>query len=178
MALQAPVATFLVLIFTLLSAMPIAAQSTPQGYYHWVDENGRMHFSQTPPLDAPPVSFIPARKKNFSDNPYSENQTEAVETFDDIFDEDFDDELSPKNQASSKTDKDKGSKYQGAMEILPQKSEETCKAAQYNLQQLSPQSGGKVRVRISTPSGEPRLLREDEIQAQRDKANRLIDLHC
>ena len=122
------------------------------GYYRWLDDNGQPHFTQKPPLDRP-SQFIETRRGYSSDEINPENPQSVP----------------PKRADSAPTDK-----APKQLEILPDKDPERCAEARNALQNFS----RGQRVRVTDDQGEARILNREEMDAQKAKAQELVNIYC
>ena len=134
----------------MLASSPLQAQKS--GHYRWVDDNGKPQYSDRPPV---------GRESEFIEFAGGKRSRSAIDS----------QEGSVEGRVESEAEKLPG--VDGEMEVV-QKDPELCKQAQGNLKSLS----GTPRVRITEPDGSKRILTPDEIQAQRDRAQSFIDIHC
>ncbi len=141
------------LLLTGALAVTVSAEAGKAGYYRWVDDEGKVNFTQQPPV---------GRESEFvaSDTgrsvPSSDTEPAA-------------DSSAPAETAGNSTPPPQ------RLEVLPEKDPARCTQAKNFLQQLGNKSR---RVRVRDESGEPRLLSDDEIAEQQQRAQEMIDIHC
>ena len=122
------------------------------GYYRWLDDAGQPHFTQRPPLDRP--SQFVETKRGYSDDEANPASQPTVP---------------PKRADSAPAQKDPKQ-----LEILPDKDPERCVQAKNALQSFS----RGQRVRVTDDQGETRILNQDELKSQKEKAQELIGIYC
>ena len=124
----------------------LAAKS---GYYRWTDSEGKVHFSQQPPVGQR-YEFVETQtgRRSISEDEPTAADGEAPEA-------------SPADNAS--------------MEVLPPKDPSICEQAKGNLQSLSTHG---ARIRATDADGKARYLTAEEIEQQRLRAEEAIRIHC
>ena len=143
-------------IFTLILLNIFAANSQAATYFKWLDEHGRINYSQTKPINKkadlikaniyPPVSA------------YS-TKTKAI--------------ISKKTAADKKPVKQSDSDKQSA-DAKPKKNKKACTFAQKSLQTL--QNKGQIRQRNA--NGEVRRLSDKEKQNSIKRIQKVIKKNC
>lgn len=126
-----------------------------RGYYKWTDELGNQHRSDRPPPIGIEYEFV-------STDTGLTRQVSAEES---------------RAEASNSTvpaDKEADATAPGGGEPAAEKDPALCEQARFNLNSLST----SARIRLKGADGEFRYLTEEEKQAQREKAEGLIEQHC
>lgn len=136
-----------------LLAFGQTASAAKEGYYRWQDGEGEVHFTQQPPRGQQ-YQFIETKGgAAYQPAPrLDENDAENEQT-----------QASPGDTAPKK------------MEVLPPKDPAICAQARSNMQRL--QLNG-ARIRVTEADGSSRLLNQEEIATQRERAQEAIKLHC
>lgn len=141
-----------IVLTCLIAALSMGAVAlTKTGYYRWLDDDGQPHFTQKPPIDRP--SQFVETKRGYSSNEVNPDSPPAVP---------------PKRADSAPASNDK------QLEILPNKDPERCVQARNALQSFS----RGQRVRVTDDQGETRILNQEEINTQKEKAQELIKIYC
>jgi len=146
-----------ILVLTLISSMIGFSTAQAGKAYRWVDENGVIHYTQTPPPDKsatripppPPPSSDRQKARDQLDRRWQENEI--------------------RNEARQKQEQ------QAAEEADMQAARETnCQAARNNLEILQ----GSPRKLIRTPDGEYHRVDPAVRQEQIEKAEKMIQENC
>jgi hypothetical protein len=147
-----PRALFRALLITLLivSLPTIAAQ---KGMWRWKDATGNLNYSDTPPkgVDAEFIASDAVRPGKMSSTARADDNTS---------------ETDPANSGDDLADK--------KMEVMPEVDPVLCEQAKTNLNALS----DKPRIRITEADGSKRVLTPEEIEGEKDRARKFIDLYC
>lgn len=143
----------LMLACLLVAAVPGLASSA--SVYKWTDENGVVHFGDRQPAGQPSEKINVRTGTPSSDqgSPAPQERVKALEE-------------ERGKQAASEQEKSR-------QEALRKQRESICEQARANLEILNTHS----RIQIEE-NGEIRYLSPEEIEAQREKAQRLIEENC
>lgn len=144
----------LMLVCLLVAAAPGLAFSA--SVYKWTDENGVVHFG-----DRQPTGQASEKINVRTGTPAADN-----------------DRASPQERLKSlqeEQDKEAASEQEKArQEAIRKQRQAACEKARKNLETLNTYS----RIRIEEEDGEIRYLSPEEIEAQREKHQRLIEENC
>lgn len=138
-----------------LAALLLAAQPVAAAIYKWVDEQGNVHYSQTPPLDRE-AQTLSAPPPPGDGRGSAQSLKEKMEAFDER------QEAREKSAQERKQAEDEAARRQAL-----------CEQARANLQTLT--SRGQVRILEGETT---RMLSEEERQAEIAKAREQIDQFC
>ncbi len=146
--------TILGFVFVVALCLQAAGSfAAEDGYYKWTDEKGRPHHSDRPPPAGIAYEFLASDGSTRRQVSAEESRSSSV----------------PKKAAPTQP-KEPISEEAGAVV----KNSAYCDQAKANLDTLN----SKARVRIRDAEGNIRFLTEDEKEAQRQKAQDLIAVHC
>ena len=137
------------LMLVLVIALSHSAQAGKRGYWTWTDGKGDPQYSDRPPEGVDAVFVEKNTTKSPSSSPYQGSSADG-------------EDATSEQPSGPKT-----------MEALPEKDPEICRQAKSNLAGLR-----SARVRITEADGSQHYLTEEEKAEQRDRTQRLIDLHC
>lgn len=120
--------------------------------YHWVDDNGQAHYSETPPRD------ITSNKMSIrpTGTGTAQSKTSVISS-----------------ESKKESTKDTSSKEQKS-QYTPEEKAQYCKQSQDLMQQMS----GNMQRRFEQPDGSFRKLSESEIADYRSQAQAGIDNYC
>lgn len=140
------------LLLCLLILTVPAAMAAQKGMWRWKDDSGNLNYSDTPPkgVDA---EFIASDAVG---TPPADKKAVPAET-------------------EKQTATGGGSDLAGKpLEVMPEPDMVLCKQARDNLATLS----DKPRIRITEDDGTKRVLTPEEIEGEKDRARKFIDLYC
>ncbi len=143
------------LLLTGALAVTVSAEAGKAGYYRWVDDEGKVNFTQQPPVGRESEFVASDTGRSIPSGADSDTESTA-------------DRAAPAETAGSSAPPQR-------LEVLPEKDPARCQQAQNFLQQLGNKSR---RVRVRDESGQPRMLNDDEIVEQQQRAQEMIDIHC
>ncbi len=139
-----------------ISLLALAHNASAQNvYYRWMDDRGNPVHSDRPPPQGVDYEVVKTGSSTVREVPATAGAVPA--------------ETSPRvGNEFDPVDKDKQN-----LEVIP-RNPEICERAQANLGTLN----STARVRIRDDNGEYRFLTEEELDAQRKKAQDAIKVHC
>jgi hypothetical protein len=143
----------LCLIALLIISFSTTITASEKGMWRWLDEHGNPQFSDTPPKGIE-AEFIKSSAvgRGFKSSP----QTSSNST------------------ANTGNDTQTGQSEGTKLDVVGQKDPALCKQAQNNLGALT----GVPKVRVTEADGSSRLLSDDEITSERDRAQKFIEIYC
>tara|TARA_B110001454_G_scaffold129852_1_gene121056 strand:- start:2274 stop:2741 length:468 start_codon:yes stop_codon:yes gene_type:complete len=125
--------------------------------YHWVDDNGQAHYSETPPRD------IVSKKLNIRPAGTGSKGSEGSS------------ESSDEHKATTKNKPEKEEqKEEAANDYSPEEKAQYCQQSNDLMQQMN----GSTQRRFKQPDGSYRKLTESEIADYRSQAQAGIDNYC
>ncbi len=145
------------LLFILATALILTLASQAQGQsYRWVDENGVTHYSQRPPVDKESVEIKPPPPP----------ATPPEEAWKKLNQERLQQEDTREDRKQDAEQAKKEADYK-------KKRAEACTAARNNLAAYEGPPG-----LVQTPDGEYKRFTEEEREAKRQEARKLIQEYC
>jgi hypothetical protein len=147
---------FFAVLLTVASTMPGSVLAAETGYYKWTDEKGNPHHSDRPPPPGMEYTFI-GKESGLRRRVTAEESREQAQP------------STPVGGTPTKAGR-KGAELPSGVEKDPA----LCDRARANLDSLD----SSARVRIRDSDGAVRYLTEEEKTSQRQRALKLIALHC
>ena len=126
-----------------------------KGMWRWKDAEGNLNYSDTPPkgVNAEFIASDAVRPSGMQNNTDQQAQSEAANA-------------DQSTEAESQADRQ--------MEVMPETDEVLCEQAKRNLETLS----NKPRIRVTEADGSKRVLTPEEIEAEKDRARKFIEVYC
>ena len=140
---------------TLLLFAALTTPSVQGTVYKWQDEDGKVHYTQTPPADAEFEIISPLSPPKGAGQP-DERLKQQLKGFEE------------RRQTRNESEQERATAQQNA-----QIKQQNCEAARANLTML--QSRGQIRLKEGDTY---RILPEEERQEKISEAKRQIEEHC
>ena len=136
-------------LFLLAVMLPVLAMA--ESMYKWVDENGVVHFSETPPNEMPDAEVVQQNSpQRISNEP-------------------------PVNDASDESDNGQVKASGSGVSIsTPEEKASYCRSLKSNLAMLET----SPRLQLTQPNGEQEILTDESRDREKARINRLLDLFC